>query len=164
MKVKITQGNYGYVCKGSKFPVLKQIGDIVDVSNEEADRLVDLGVAEYVYDSDIVFSDTDEIDSTKGAIVPEGDNDTESEELNNNDDTVVTDGDAEEDEEEDAEEGLDFSEEGLNKLTVSKLTDLAKEMELDVSKCKLKSDFVKAILTAVDNGAIIEIAPPVIPE
>ncbi len=157
MKVKITQGNYGYIRKGSNFPVLKQIGDIVDVSNEEAERLVDLGVAEYVVEPNNTLGDTGIINNVEGVNALEGANNTEGEDL-------INDCDDGEDEDDNTEDALELSEEGLNKLTVPKLAEFAKDLEIDTSKFKRKSDYVTAILAAVDDGAIVEVEPPVIPE
>lgn len=150
VRIRIVKGTYGY--NEGKIVSPKKRGDTVDVDVAKAKRLVEIGVAELV--GDVGVFDAEE----RIVVAPP------NEEQDSNDDSVVTDGDAEEDEEEDAEEGLELSEEGLNKLTIAELTNLAKDMEIDVAKCKLKSDFVKAILTAIENGAIPEIAPPVIPE
>lgn len=157
MKVRITKGGYGYVVSGKKNPTLATRGTLVIVTSEEAERLVDLGVAEYVVEPNNTLSDTGIINNVEGINALEGANNTEGEDLINH-----CDGD--EDEDENTEDALELSEEGLNKLTITKLAKFAEDLEIDTSKFKRKSDYVTAILAAVDDGAIVEVEPPVIPE
>lgn len=147
VRIRIVKGTYGYNSGTIVSP--KKKGDIIDVTAAKAKRLVEIGVAEVVGNVDI--SDTQD-----GFAVLPTDN-----KPNDTDNSVIGGGENEDDNTEDA---LELSEEGLNKLTVTKLAEFAKDLEIDTSKFKRKSDYVTAILAAVDDGAIVEVEPPVIPE
>ena len=59
--IKIINGTYGYRAPGSRSIEPKAAGDpAFEIDNEEAKRLVRLGVAAYVDDYDILFADDDE--------------------------------------------------------------------------------------------------------
>lgn len=147
VRIRIVKGTYGYNSGTIVSP--KKKGDIIDVTAAKAKRLVEIGVAEVVGSVDI--SDTQD-----GFVVLPTDD-----KQNDTDNSVVGGG---EDEDDNTEDALELSEEGLNKLTITKLAKFAEDLEIDTSKFKRKSDYVTAILAAVDDGAIVEVEPPVIPE
>lgn len=147
VRIRIVKGTYGYNSGTIVSP--KKKGDIIDVTAAKAKRLVEIGVAEVV--GNVGVSDTQD----GFAVLPTDDKPKD------NDNSVVGGGENEDDNTEDA---LEISEEGLNKLTVPKLAEFAEDLEIDTSKFKRKSDYVTAILAAVDDGAIVEVEPPVIPE
>ena len=137
MKVKIICGAYGF--RPANRPETVQTvraGGICDVPAEEAKRLVAMKVAEYV-------------DEKPGTTPPGGSDDNGAGTSTNDGNgpaVVALDGI----EVPDALAIVDghFDKKGLNEMTNNNLKKLAQDLGLDVSKCRVKADFI-AVLTAV---------------
>lgn len=133
MKIQIISGTYGFRPDGGSRVMPINMGETCDVSAEEAERLVSLGVARYVA-ADAVKTDDAAVndDSTGGNM---GGNKTPS--------AVNTDG-------VDIPDTLDivdghFTEESLREMTNANLAKLGEDLGLDVKKCKTKDDFVELL-------------------
>lgn len=134
MKIKIIAGTYGYheIVKDEQGTVLKDEkgnvrtklrpknkGDVIEVDDEEAKRLVDMNIAEYIEEAS---ESTDMVGSEASPVmdpaeeVPEGsDTDSEGEELD------------------------------LDNMTVEQLKARANEMGIKTSKLRTKKDLIDAI-------------------
>lgn len=126
-KVKILCGGYGYTPPGTRRVKTVYAGGTVTVPDEEAMRLVALDAAEVVEDypaAPVATPSNGEDGSGAGDTIPSGDG-------GSNEPEKAT---------------LDPAQ--LDKLTVKQLTELAEKMGVDVSKCKLKADYIAAITSA----------------
>lgn len=126
-KVKILCGGYGYTPPGTRRVKTVYAGGTVTVSDEEAMRLVALDAAEVIEDypaAPVATPSNGEDGSGAGDNIPGGDGGSNKPE----------------------KATLDPAQ--LDKLTVKQLTELAEKMGVDVSKCKLKADYIAAITSA----------------
>lgn len=144
-KVKIINGTYGHRSEGSKFITPVKAGEVVEVSNTEAARLIGLGVAVYIGEAapeDIVppvaTSEENGDGGDQGETPPDGDGGAEGAES----------GDTGEGGTLDIVDGH-FTVESLMEMTRANMEKLAGDLGVDVSKCKNKSD-VAAALAAVE--------------
>lgn len=157
MKVKITCGGYGYVAPGSKSVRLAYMGDVVDVPEAEAMRLFKRGAAVPVEDvtPKAVATPAEGSDDSAASVnmigssdAPEGNSEAHGE-------------DGADGIDEDAAGHLDA--EQLSSMTIADLKKLAGDMGVDVSKCKVKADYVAAIAAAeVEPGPTIDAQGPVL--
>lgn len=134
-KVKIICGTYGYRPKGSLHPIPIDRGGICEVTEEEAHRLFQLGVARPVEGAPILAiatSSEGEEDGGAGADLPDG-------------------GEGAEDAKNDH---LDPDQ--LKELTNAKLRELAEEMGIDTAKLKTKAQLIAAIASIPLEDAIPE--------
>lgn len=139
MKVKITNGIYGYRKPGAKHPDPKHAGDVVDLPDEEAVRLehlkvgIILGAAEEHPAEPVATPPADENGDGQGVDKGEGENAADGVVIP---DTLdIVDG--------------HFTENGLMAMTRADMEQLAEDLGVDVSKCKNKSEIAK-LLAAVD--------------
>ena len=149
-KVKITSGTYGYKPEGAKFITPVKAGEVVEVSNEEAARLVSLGVAVCIVDGTQKSTDTP-------VATPDGDADDGGEGENPPDDGSSAEGQGNsgsaqlpegEDDTLDIVDGH-FTMESLMKMTRADMESLAADLGVDVSKFKNKTE-IAALLTVVE--------------
>lgn len=134
MLVKIINGNYGHNENGRITAI--SLGGEVDLADDEARRLIKLGVAELV---------TERKGDNRGAShVATGENGEENEtpSVNPTEDESGAEGKSEDD----GEKGLALDETQLKTMTNTNLKKLAEDMGIDTSKMRVKDDFVKAIL------------------
>ena len=144
-KVKIVNGAYGYKPAGavSVKAITAESGPI-EVSNAEAERLVRLGVAVIV---DAPAEVAPECPAVPVATAPPADDGCE--------------GCTDIPEEENGAEGQEtacLDAEQLKTMTNAQLRELAEDMGLDVSVCKVKADYIDLI--AAEEVEIDEEAPP----
>ena len=155
MKVKITCGGYGYVAPGSKAVRLVYRGEVVDVPESEAKRLVGIGSAALVEDvapKTVATAPVGPDNSAASVNMPDGGNDTgaNSDAHSENGEDAAAEDDA---------SHLDA--EQLSGMTVAELKKLADDMGVDVSKCKVKADYIAAIAAAeVEPGPTIGAQEP----
>lgn len=140
--IRITQGTYGSRPGDGSRVVPIDRGQCCELPDEEADRLVSLGVAEYANAEAVATGHSEEDDGGTGTNIPD---DTEPP---NNLPAVVLPGSA---------EGLDiedghFTKESLSKMTNANLEKLATDLGLDAGKCRKKDDFVALLLTVELDG------------
>lgn len=158
MKVKITSGVYGYRKPGSKRPDPKYLGDVVDLPDEEAMRLEQLKVG-------VILSAAEEHHAETVATPSEGENDG-APGMDKGDGETVDDGAV-------IPDALDivdrhFTEDSLMTMSRADMEHLAKDLGVDVSKCKNKGEIAK-LLVAVEleldgdeeDGPDLGAAPPV---
>jgi len=159
MRVKIINGTYGYKPDPKKHVTPVFAGGVVEVSDQEAARLVNLGVAAYVRaegqdtsknapDAPIL---TGEGEGT-GKPSPEGE--SVSEGLKNGEgegSAELQEGEAEADDVLDIVDGH-FTIESLMRLTRTDMEGLAEDLGVDVSKCRNKSE-IADLLSAVEVQA-----------
>ncbi len=140
MKVKIICGAYGH--RPTDRPgIVKTVraGQCCEVSDEEAARLVKLGVAAYATEEPVATPPDDNVDDGTGTNTPPGDGGTGG--------LVVV----SVEELPEAAKSLDivdghFTEESLSKLTNADLKTLAIDLGLDPKKCGNKPSLVALIL------------------
>ncbi len=117
MLVKIIAGMYGYRDEKNRLRP-KSEGDVVDVKDEEAKRLINLGVAEYA-------TETSEVTGMGGSEVSTVDNTPETENASN-----------------EADEGEEIN---FDDMTVEQLKGVAKQMGINTSKLRSKKALIDAI-------------------
>ena len=158
MKVKITSGIYGYRKPGAKRPDPKHAGDVVDLPDEEAVRLeqlkvgVILGTAEDYHAEPVATPPVGESEAAQG--VDKGEDENTADGAVIPDTLDIVDG--------------HFTEDGLMAMTRTDMEHLAKDLGVDVSKCKNKGEIAK-LLAAVEleldgdeeDGPVLGTAPPV---
>lgn len=138
MLIKITCGAYGHRPPDRPETVKTvRAGETCDVPENEAKRLVDLGVAEYATAGAVATSATHPSEGGGGNNTPDQDGG----------DTVALDG-LELPDTLDIVDGH-FTEESLKAMTNSALASLADDLGLDAKACKTKADYV-ALLTSVE--------------
>lgn len=151
-KVRIIKGAYGYQPEGrSTVQAITRNDGPIELSDEEAARLVNLRVAEYCPDPEPEVPDSGVATGQGGAPVSgEGDNPpdgklgAEGQETDDDDE----DDHPEEDDTLDIVDGH-FTAESLTLLTNDNLRKLAADLGADVSKCKTKAELV-AVLVGVE--------------
>lgn len=134
MKIKIISGTYGSRPDGGSRVVPVNMGETCDVSQEEAERLVSLGVAQYVA-SDGVITDDAAVDDDGAGVKPPDDKKLP---------VFTTDGVAIPDALEIADGH--FVADSLRQMTNPNLAKLATDLGLDVSKCRVKDDYIAALM------------------
>lgn len=123
-KVKIISGGYGYVPPDRMIVKTVYAGDTVSVDDCEAERLVRIGAAEIVTETPaetVATPPGGENGSGAGGNPPEDKGGSAPQEKGH------------------------LDPEQLQELTIKKLTELAGNMGIDASKCKVKADFIAAI-------------------
>lgn len=135
MKIKIISGTYGSRPDGGNRVVPVNMGEVCDVPAEEAARLCSIGVAQYVSDEVVATADNAVDGGSAGANLPGEENPPR----------FTTDGVAIPD----ALEIVDghFGADSLRQMTNQNLAKLGTDLGLDVSKCKVKEDYVAALMT-----------------
>jgi hypothetical protein len=149
LKVKIINGNYGYNDNGKITTI--PLGETVDLADDEAQRLINLKVAELVTD------DTDHKGSKKPVATGENGEENKTPSVNPTENKNGAEGEIEGD----TEKGLPLGETQLRSMTNTELKKLAEDMGLDTSKMKKKEDFVSAIMANVEYFDNDDEAPPV---
>ena len=125
MKVLIISGSYGWRKTKDAMPKLIERGGTCEVDEAEAKRLVALGVAAIVRESDeapVASASTGRNDAAPCADMPYKENGAES----------------------DAEAHLDT--EQLQEMTVAQLKELAAELGIETAKLRKKDDLIAAIV------------------
>lgn len=138
MKIKIISGTYGHRPAGAVHPQPISAGEICDVPEGEAKRLVDLGIALPVAQVPAEGVATTPAASAKlgpGVTMNMGENPLDGHAFEDGEVLDVVDG--------------HFTVESLMKMTRADMESLAEDLGLDVSGCKSKAD-VAAELSKVD--------------
>lgn len=149
LKVKIIDGNYGHNDKGKIITI--PIGGEVELADDEARRLIGLGVAELV---------TNHTNGNRGvAHVATGENGEENKAPSVN--PTGSKNGAEGEAEDDGENAPTLDEAQLRSMTNADLKKLAEDMGIDTSKMKKKDDFVNGIIAETVNVDTDDEAPPV---
>lgn len=157
-KIKIICGTYGSRPGDGSHVVPINRGECCEVTEEEAVRLVSIGVAEYVSNEGVATTSGGENSVGEGTNTPEG-NELSMEGVSAQASDLsglaleldIVDG--------------HFTEEGLSQMTNGNLKKLADDLGLDTSKCKKKDDFVALLLTVEleeeteDDGSVPPKAP-----
>lgn len=140
--VQITDGVYGYRKEGSNRVRPVGIGGIVEVPDEEAERLVALKVAKYYG-----------LDEATEAAISETSNQTGTDNDNGGTDGVTGNDNGKSSA---APDGSASPATQLMKMNIKELQKLTADMGIDNPKLKIKKDFVNAIIQATaDNGDIL---------
>ena len=124
MKVEIISGSYGWRKTKDAMPKLIERGGTCEVDEAEAKRLVALGVAAIVHESDeapVASASTGRNDAAPCADMPSKENGAEG----------------------DTEAHLDA--EQLQEMTVAQLKELAAELGIETAKLRKKDDLIAAI-------------------
>lgn len=161
-KVKIINGTYGHRPEGAKFITTVKAGEVVEVSDTEAARLVGLGVAALEAIIPPVATPPVSVDGGgQGEATPEGDEVAVGAESGGTEESGAL----------DIVNGH-FTVESLMEMTRTNMEKLAADLSVDVSKCKNKSDIAAALAAVeVEPGELEEdgetppdlgAAPPVV--
>lgn len=142
--IKITCGTYGFRPGDGSRVVPINLGEYCEVPDEEAARLVSLGVAEYS-DTEAVATSSDGV-----KIVDANTNTTDGNEQS----TPITDGVAIPDTVDIVDRH--FMEDSLRQMKNPNLAKLATDLGLDVSKCKVKDDYIAALMTVQLDSTVPE--------
>ncbi len=145
-KIKIICGAYGYRPPDRPNTVKTiRAGQTCEVSDEEATRLISMGVAEFAIEDGVATPAVTTPGDGGGSNTPDEDGGVKTPEgvLNGVDIQSIG-----------AADLLDivdghFTEESLSAMTNKALASLAADLELDTSACKVKADYV-ALLAAVE--------------
>ena len=134
-KIEIICGTYGHRPAGALHPVPVDRGGFCDVPEEEAERLVHLGVARIASGEVVPAVATPPVDeeSTSAGADLSGDENGSTD-----------------------EESLHLDPEQLKELTNAKLTELAEDMGIDTAKLKTKAQLISAITSVPLEDAISE--------
>lgn len=123
--VKIVSGTYGYR-NGKRIEPKDRNSNPFELPDDEAHRLVTLGVAEIV-NTRVATPDNDDLETMAGGNMSKGENGENGEE-NATEETAV------------------FDEAYLYDMTNAELKDLAANLGINTSRCKVKKDYIDAIM------------------
>lgn len=142
-EVKIIDGVYGYRPDGAKRPKPVEYGGVVTVPDEEAERLVELGVGKIILElpKHPMGETIDDVATPSSSVTDVGVEDNQSSEENVSEGVEISD-------------TLDivdghFITESLMTMTRADMEKLAADLNIDVSKCKNKSE-IASLLAEVE--------------
>lgn len=156
MRVKIINGTYGYKPNPKKHVTPVSAGGVVEVSDQEASRLVNLGIAAYVRavaqePLKMALGGPFQVGEDEGTGKPTAEAENASGGIKNaesKDTAELQEGETEANDVLDIVDGH-FTIESLMRLTRTDMEGLAEDLGVDVSRCRNKSD-IAALLSTVE--------------